>query len=119
MTAPTPPASTLAPDPQRTLDAISRRWDSDILAQLIAYIRIPAKSPAFDAEWVRHGHIEAAIKLAHEWVSRQDVPRLTLEIVRLEGRTPVLFFDVPATGGLDNRNTVLLYGHLDKQPEMT
>jgi acetylornithine deacetylase/succinyl-diaminopimelate desuccinylase-like protein len=40
---------------------------------------------------------------------------MTVEIVRLPGRTPVLYFDAPGTGA----RTVLLYGHLDKQPEMT
>ena len=53
------------------------------------------------------------------WVAQQGVQGLTLEVVRLAGRTPVLFFDIPATGGRDASATVLLYGHLDKQPEMT
>src|SRR5260370_18637119 len=39
---------------------------------------------------------------------------MTLEIVRLPGRTPLLYFDVAGTGD----RSVLLYGHLDKQPEM-
>src|SRR5260221_4902184 len=43
---------------------------------------------------------------------------MTLEVIRLEGRTPVIFFDVPARDTSSSK-TVLLYGHLDKQPEMT
>ena len=39
---------------------------------------------------------------------------LTFEIVRLPGRTPLLYFDVAGAGD----RSVLLYGHLDKQPEM-
>jgi len=98
---------------------IARQWDDDIVAQLIDYIRLPAKSPHFDPQWAQSGHIEAAIRQAQSWAARQSMNGLALEIVRLEGRTPVLFFDIPATGGLDADRTVLLYGHLDKQPEMT
>jgi acetylornithine deacetylase/succinyl-diaminopimelate desuccinylase-like protein len=97
------------------LTAIARFWDDAILPALVDYIRIPAKSPHFDADWARHGHIEAAVKLAAEWCARHAVPGMKLEIVRLEGRTPVLLAEVPGTG----KGNILIYGHLDKQPEMT
>jgi acetylornithine deacetylase/succinyl-diaminopimelate desuccinylase-like protein len=98
---------------------VGKQWDDDIVPQLIDYIRLPAKSPHFDGDWAKNGHIEAAIRQAEAWVKAQGVPGLALEIVRIEGRTPVLFFDIPATGGLGAERTVLFYGHLDKQPEMT
>ncbi|MGH8315993.1 MAG: M20/M25/M40 family metallo-hydrolase, partial [Steroidobacterales bacterium] len=97
------------------LAAIRAQWDADIVPQLVDYIRIPAKSPHFDPQWQTHGHIERVIRLAQAWVTRQPVRGLAVEIVRLPGRTPLLRFDVPGTG----ERTVLLYGHLDKQPEMT
>ncbi len=96
-------------------EPIARAWDTDIVPQLIEYIRIPAKSPHFDPEWAANGHIERAIRLAESWVRRQPVRGLHVEIVRLAGRTPLLYFDVPGVGA----RSVLLYGHLDKQPEMT
>src|SRR5258708_4252338 len=99
-------------------EGIERQWDADIVPQLIDYIRIPAKSPHFDPQWREHGHIEAAVQLALAWSRRQPVAGMTLEVVRLEGRTPVIFFDIPARGAATSK-TVLLYGHLDKQPEMT
>ena len=43
---------------------------------------------------------------------------LKLEIVRLPGRTPVLFFEIAATKAASSQS-VLMYGHLDKQPEFT
>ncbi len=98
---------------------IERQWDESILPELIEYIRLPAKSPAFDADWARHGHIDMAIQNAERWVKAQSVKGLQAEIIRIGARTPVLFFDIPATGGLGNERTVLFYGHLDKQPEMT
>ena len=104
-------------------EALARRigaqWDGDIVPQLVEYIRLPAKSPHFDPDWEKHGHLEAAIQQARRWVEAQGVKGLALEIVRLPGRTPVLFFDIPATGGASGERTVLFYGHLDKQPEMT
>ena len=98
---------------------VGRAWEEEIVPELIEYVKLPAKSPHFDPDWAKNGHIEAAIRQAEKFVLRQAVPGMKLEIVRIAGRTPVLFFDVPATGGLDDTRTVMLYGHLDKQPEMT
>ena len=110
------PAGTL--DAARVLADVSRQWDGDIVRQITDYIAIPAKSPGFDADWAAHGHIEAVVRNAAQWIESQKVPGLTLEIVRLGQRTPVLFFEIPATRA-DSTETVLMYGHLDKQPEFT
>ncbi len=99
-----------------------RTWDDTIVPALTDYIAIPAKSPMFDADWEAHGHIERVIRDAAQWVERQPVAGLKLEIVRLPGRTPVIFFEAPATragGNERDSETVLMYGHLDKQPEFT
>ncbi|MBK8739546.1 MAG: M20/M25/M40 family metallo-hydrolase [Betaproteobacteria bacterium] len=119
MTARQPLSPAPVIDHAALLAAVSRQWDADIVPQLIEYVRIPAKSPGFDHDWAQHGFLDAAVKQAEDWVRAQNVPGLKLEIVRLGARTPVLYFDIPATGGLDPNRTVLLYGHLDKQPEMT
>ena len=104
----------------RALDQVSRQWDGDILRQLQDYIAIPAKSPGFDKDWSAHGHIETVLRNAAAWVEAQKVEGLSLEIVRLPGRTPVLFFEVPATrAASEGSATVLMYGHMDKQPEFS
>jgi acetylornithine deacetylase/succinyl-diaminopimelate desuccinylase-like protein len=95
------------------VNPIAKFWDEAIVPALVEYIRIPAKSPHFDREWARNGHIDAAVKLAADWCRKHALPGMTLEVVRLEGRTPVLLVEVPGTAG-----NVLIYGHLDKQPEM-
>ena len=105
-------------DSAAALDQVTRKWDGDIVRQLTDYIAIPAKSPGFDPQWEQHGYIETVLRNAAAWVEAQKVPGLTLEIVRLPGRTPVLFFEVPATKS-GSSQTVLMYGHLDKQPEFT
>ena len=97
---------------------IDAQWDGDIVKQLSDYIAIPAKSPGFDADWAAHGYIDSVMRNAATWVEAQKVEGLTLEIIKLDGRTPVFFFEIPATRA-DSKQTVLMYGHLDKQPEFT
>ena len=117
------PAQPAAPDEASAIAAFcDRTWDESIVPALTDYIAIPAKSPLFDADWLANGHIERVIRDAAQWVERQPVAGLKLEVVRLPGRTPVIFFEAPATrvGGNENDSeTVLMYGHLDKQPEFT
>jgi acetylornithine deacetylase/succinyl-diaminopimelate desuccinylase-like protein len=108
----------VALDAPQALEQVSHAWDRDIVHRLEDYIRIPAKSPMFDADWVSGGHIETVVRNTAQWIEAQKVPGLTLEVVRLEGRTPVLFFEVAASGSTSNQ-TVLMYGHLDKQPEFS
>ena len=96
----------------------TKQSDADIVPQLIEYVKLPAKSPAFEAEWKKSGQIQRAIDQAQKFVAAQPVKNMTLEVITLEGRTPVLFFDIPGTGSKATGKTVLLYGHLDKQPEM-
>jgi acetylornithine deacetylase/succinyl-diaminopimelate desuccinylase-like protein len=97
---------------------VTGRWDDDVLPRLIDYVRVPAKSPMFDASWDAHGYLKSVVQDAERWARAQPIAGLTVEIVALDGRTPCLFFDAPATGGLGSDRTVLFYGHLDKQPEM-
>jgi acetylornithine deacetylase/succinyl-diaminopimelate desuccinylase-like protein len=94
---------------------VNRIWDESILDRLIEYVRIPNKSPMFDPQWEKNGHMEAAINLMAQWCRAQPLPGLRVEIRRLPGRTPLLFVDVPG----ELPGCVLLYGHLDKQPEFT
>src|SRR5258708_3632882 len=103
-------------DTARTQRFIGTFWDDLILPSITEYIRIPNKSPAFDPKWAEHGYMEDAVKLMEGWARRElaAFAGATLEVVRLPGRTPLLFMDVPG----DGKDTVLLYGHLDKQPEM-
>ncbi|WP_066455301.1 M20 family metallopeptidase [Castellaniella caeni] len=102
-----------------TLQAfVDAQWDDEIVPALQHYIAIPAKSPAFDPDWEKNGHIEQVVRNAAQWLEHQPVAGLKVEILRLPGRTPVLFFEAPATRK-DNGEAVLMYGHLDKQPEFS
>ena len=94
---------------------VEQLWGDEITPSLIEYIRIPNKSPAFDPDWAAHGYMDEAVRLMTGWAGpKVDQLGGTMEVVRLEGRTPLIFIDSPGEGA----ETVLLYGHLDKQPEM-
>ena len=111
MNAPIRPAEAAA------LAAFSdQAWDERIVPSLTDYIAVPAKSPMFDADWARNGYLERVVRDAATWVEGRKLAGLKLEVVRIEGRTPVIFFELPATRA-DSTATVMLYGHLDKQPE--
>ena len=96
-------------------------WSREIVPEITEYIRIPAKSPDFDPKWEANGHIDRAVEHMARWAREKikDLPGAKLEVVRLKGRTPVILIEVPSTLPKGNKDTVLLYGHLDKQPEMT
>ena len=108
----------------QALEHVSAAWDTDIVHRLEEYIRIPAKSPMFDAQWSEAGLLDTVVRNTAQWIEAQKVPGLQLEVIRLEGRTPVIFFEIPASGGEAGEvpasgETVLMYGHLDKQPEFS
>src|SRR5215472_4501895 len=103
-------------DVARTKKSIDQCWGDEIVPTLVEYIRIPNKSPSFDPDWAAHGFMEEAVTLFARWARAKltSLPGASLEVVRLPGRTPLIYIDVPGEGA----DTVLLYGHLDKQPEM-
>lgn len=88
-------------------------WDDSIIPELSRYIEIPNKSPMFDPDWAEHGYMDQAVTMFEAWCREQPIKGMQVEVVRLEGRTPLLFIDIPG----DSDDVVLLYGHYDKQPE--
>jgi acetylornithine deacetylase/succinyl-diaminopimelate desuccinylase-like protein len=106
-------------DPARARTHAQDLWRQELVPQLTAYIRIPNRSPAFDPQWAEAGHMDRAVALVERWCRGRPLRGLTVEVVRLADehgrpRTPVLLLELPGEGP----DTVLLYGHLDKQPEM-
>lgn len=100
---------------QQNFDYVDKLWEDSIIPTLQQYIAIPNKSPHFDQDWKKHGYMDQAVALISNWCRQQAIPGMKLEVVQLENRTPVIFIEVPG----DSDETILLYGHLDKQPEMT
>ena len=100
-------------------DRIDQIWDDDIVPTLCDYITIPNVSEAFDPDWAANGHMERAVTLIRDWCAARPIAGLIVDVQRVEGRTPLIVCEVPATDPALADRTVLLYGHLDKQPEMT
>ena len=147
--------SALRLEPQALQSHVDAAWRERIVPELVRYIEVPAKSPMFDPDWAAHGLLERVLQSAADWVRAQQVPGLQLEILRLNDtqgrpRTPVMFFEIPASEGVGTSDpapgrpkpdqpprgaatreaaerggscpsgqTVLMYGHLDKQPEFS
>lgn len=105
----------MLPDPEQLQQFCLTQWEQSAVPELVEYVRIPNKSPMFDSNWESNGHMEKAVKQFEQWSRAQNIPGMQLEVVRLPGRTPLLYMDIPG----QSEDTVLLYGHLDKQPEMT
>jgi acetylornithine deacetylase/succinyl-diaminopimelate desuccinylase-like protein len=97
-------------------DTVARTWTDDVIPSLSGLVAIPALSPAFDASWLASGQLRAAVDHVASWAGSRDLGA-RLEVVEIDGRSPLLLVDVPASGG-DGQGTVLLYGHLDKQPAL-
>ncbi len=102
-------------DNNKTAEFVNAMWDESIIPEISEYIKVPNKSPAFDPDWDAHGHMETAVQMLEAWCKTQPIKDMTVEIVRIEGRTPLLFIDIPG----DSDDVVVLYGHYDKQPEFS
>ncbi len=120
-------ASTTTADPGADVTAtivayVEREWSATLLPSLFDYVAIPCVSAAYDPDWEAHGHLEAAIEHVSAWCRARSVAGMTVDVHRLPGLTPVIVIEVPAFGDLPAEranDTVLFYGHVDKQPEMT
>jgi len=108
------PAKSLLLDVAAARAQIETTWDGSILPAITEYIKIPNKSPHFDKDWEKNGHMKRAADLIENWCRSRKLPGLKIERVQLPGRTPLLFMELPGKSD----DTVVLYGHLDKQPEM-
>lgn len=114
----------MADDDVTSAAAVTRRdgvitslWDDTVVDLLHRYVEVPALSPAFDSDWERHGHLLTVVQSAAEYLRSLEVPGLVCEVLTPEGRPPLLWVEVAPTAGA--AGNVLVYGHLDKQPEMT
>ncbi len=109
----------MAFDTATATDFINRTWADELVPQLVEYVAIPALSPGFDSDWEASGHIEAAVQQIRQWIQSRSVQGMRVDVQRLSGRTPLIVVEIDAFGAVSTDKTVVLYGHLDKQPEMT
>ena len=101
-------------DQTKIEDYVNQFWDDHITPTLVDYIRIPNKSPDFDPNWIENGHMAAALDLAKTWVENHKPEPSTVHVFQQDNRTPLILIDCPG----EVKGNILMYGHLDKQPEM-
>jgi acetylornithine deacetylase/succinyl-diaminopimelate desuccinylase-like protein len=102
-------------DRKITASFVNDLWDDSIIPELCDYIKVPNKSPMFDPDWEKNGHMDQAVEMLRAWCAKQPIDGMQIDVVRLPGRTPLLFIEIPGKSD----DVVLLYGHYDKQPEFT
>jgi len=105
-------------DIKKTKSLVEASWSESIFKTLEEYIRIPNQSPAYDPEWETNGHLDKAVNLLVDWVKSQKVPDLSIQVLKEPKRTPLIYMSVPATKDCKTDETILMYGHLDKQPPL-
>jgi acetylornithine deacetylase/succinyl-diaminopimelate desuccinylase-like protein len=96
---------------------VDQAWAAAV-PTMMDYVAIPARSPMFDPAWEEHGHLARAARLLRDWASARTIDGANVELIERPGLTPVLLVEIPATDAALADRTVLMYGHLDKQPEM-
>ena len=89
-------------------------WDNHITPTLFDYIKIPNKSPAFDKDWKRNGHMDKVLDMAKSWAEKLLPNGAELLVEETPEKTPLLLVDILGT----KDGSILMYRHLDKQPEM-
>ncbi len=99
----------------QTETLVNNYWDQSIIPTLHKYIEIPCKSPLFDKDWEKNGYLDKAMQLIVDWCLAQNIRGMKHTVHRHPGRTPLLVLEIPG----EVQKTVLLYGHMDKQPEMS
>ena len=67
---------------------IETLWEKDIVPTITEYIRIPNKSPHFDAKWEETGHIQRAADLIEGWCKKRKLPMVQV----MRALSAMLFF---------------------------
>jgi acetylornithine deacetylase/succinyl-diaminopimelate desuccinylase-like protein len=103
---------------QNLIPYVDEAWQNGIVDQLVRYIAIPNVSASFDPEWKANGHMDRAVELVVAWMRTRTIVGMTIEVIELPERSPLVFVEIPEFGTAEAGPAALLYGHLDKQPEM-
>jgi len=105
-------------DAKKTKESIEKDWNDSILKTLEEYIRIENQSPAYDPAWETNGYLDKVVHLLTTWVKSQNIPNLTMQVLKEEKRTPLIYMSIPATPDCKSEESILMYGHCDKQPPL-
>jgi acetylornithine deacetylase/succinyl-diaminopimelate desuccinylase-like protein len=91
-------------------------FEAEALDTLLKFGAIDCISPDYDQTWTERGRIDAAAELLANWARSRQLAQFKVEVRKIGGLTPVLLVEIDATGPA--KGTVVLYGHMDKQPPL-
>uniref|UniRef100_A0A7S1R526 Peptidase M20 dimerisation domain-containing protein n=1 Tax=Neobodo designis TaxID=312471 RepID=A0A7S1R526_NEODS len=106
------PAETWA----RINDFVGGKWDAEVVPTLSEYIKVPNLSPMFDPDFATNGLQEKAFALLIDWLKQQPVKGMKYELLEEQGKPPFLCIEIDGT--VPTAKTLLMYGHMDKQPPL-
>ena len=104
-------------DPQRTRAFVESSADSGSIPALTEFIKVPSTSPLFDPDWETNGLIRQAYTVLLNYVKTLNIAGFSVDVITNPHESDLIYIEVEATrAGLP---TVLMYGHMDKQPAFT
>lgn len=94
-------------------DWIDTYWENEAIPGLIEFGKIPNVSQEYAPNWKSEGHMAQAAAFLKQWASARAIAGARVSVIEKNEKAPVLVVEVPGSG-----DTVLFYGHMDKQPPM-
>jgi acetylornithine deacetylase/succinyl-diaminopimelate desuccinylase-like protein len=79
-------------------------------------VRIPSLNPNYDPEWRKNGALLKQCEHMAAFASSKELKGCSIHPLRDGDRTPFLIIVIEASEGNTTTNSVLMYGHMDKQP---
>ena len=102
---------------------LKKKIKSTLIPSISEFIKIPNQSRSFDSEWATNGLQEKACKFAMDFAEKQEIQNLTMTLIEEKDKTPAILaiidpFKNNETDITDISKTILMYGHIDKQPPL-
>jgi acetylornithine deacetylase/succinyl-diaminopimelate desuccinylase-like protein len=102
---------------------LRQKTKEELIPAICEFIKIPNQSRLFDAEWATNGLQEKACQFAIDFANSQKLKGFSIQFIQEEGKTPALLGIVDPFAGSgevteDLKKTILMYGHIDKQPPL-
>ena len=69
-------------DKDLAISLTDEEWEKSIIPELVEYIRVPNKSPAFDPDWQSNGFMEQVVDQFVAWSQHQNNEGIKVDLVR-------------------------------------
>ena len=93
---------------------VVKEIDEGVIPTLIEYIRVPSLSPMYDPNWESNGLMVQAQEIILSYVKSLGIRNFTHDLLKEDGKPWMFYGEVAPTS--PELGTILIYGHMDKQP---